>query len=236
MPNWCYTKVCFKGKPENINKLRADISKSTEWLHRNPSWCNIRYFLSLSNFDTLSYLNTVSNQYDYNFRGSVYDTYLESEECGEYLLYYPSFETAWWMDFGLLQIISMIYGVEFSAYSEEPNMGYYGKCKNGSIDIFDYDYNIIPDYEQLENAIENNPELDIDYNIPVKIGEANHEDIIDELKSYNIEFDITVIEDEKVPYIHGIYYHYIQGVAYEDDLHNRVHNYPELDLFNINIT
>ena len=241
MPNWCFTRVCFKGKPDNINRLRSDIAKATEWGYRNPLWCNIRYFLSLSGFDAVSYEQRMINKYipqmhDCNFRGNVFDTYLQSEECGEYLLYYPSFETAWWMDYGLLQIISINYNVEFSAYSDEPGMGYYGKCKNGSIDTYDYDYRIIPNYEQLEEAVENNPELEIDYDIPVKIGDSNIESIIEELKKHNIEYNIGHIEEEEAPKIYGIYYHYKYGVCYDDEIHNKIYNYPELDPFNINIT
>lgn len=232
MPNWCYTQVCFKGKPENIMRLKNNIELANEWSNRNSGFCNIRYFLSLSDFDTVSYIERFSNRYDCNFRGTVYDTALKPDECGEYLLYYPTLDTAWWIDYQLLQIISMIYDVEYSSYSEEPNMGYYSKCRNGNMDTYNFDYLIQPDYDQLEEAMDDDPQLELDYIIPVKIGEPDTDEVLDELKNRNIEFDIMSIENEYPPNIYGVYYHHIYGVTYDDDRYNKFYKYPELDPFN----
>lgn len=74
MPNWCYTQVCFKGNPENIMRLVKDVESSDEWNHKNGTlFCNLRYFLSLNNFDTVSYLQRYNNYFNSpNFRGYIY--------------------------------------------------------------------------------------------------------------------------------------------------------------------
>lgn len=233
MPNWCYTQVCFKGKPENIMRLKENIEAADEWSHRNPGFCNIRYFLYISGFDTMSYRMRFNSVLDSNFRGTVYGTHLKPEECGEYLLYYPTFDTAWYMDYQLLQIISMIYDVEFSAYSEEPNMDVFVKCKNGNVDTYDFDYVIRPDYDQLEEAIEDNPDLELYYNMPVKIGEPDTDKILDILKDLNIDFETADIAEDPVPIPYGVYYHYMNGVIYDNDNYNKFYRYPEVDPFNI---
>ena len=53
MPNWCTTSVAFKGKPEIINKLRENVQKATDWYYENSFFTSMRYFLSLSNFDSV---------------------------------------------------------------------------------------------------------------------------------------------------------------------------------------
>jgi hypothetical protein len=126
----------------------------------------------------------------------------------------------------------MIYDVEFSAYSEEPNMGIYTKCKNGSTNTYDFDYIIRPDYEQLEEAMENDPSFEMDYDIPVKIGEPDTDKILDTLKDLNIDFDTMNIVEDPIPIPYGVYYHYINGVIY-DDKSQKFWRYPELDPFNI---
>lgn len=233
MPNWCYTQVCFKGKPENIMRLKKDIEEANEWSHRNPNYCNIRYFLSLSGFDTISYQYRFNSVLDGNFRGTVYDTHSKPEEYPNYLLYYPSFDTAWYMDYQLLQIISIIYDVEFSAFSEEPNMGIFCKCGNGNIDTYNFDYIIRPDYEQLEEAMEDDPSLDIDYDIAVKIGEPDTDKILDTLNNLGIEFDTIDITEEPIPLPYGVYYHFMNGVIYDTENYKRIYQYPEVDPFNI---
>lgn len=136
------------------------------------------------------------------------------------------------MDYNVLQVISKIYDVEYSAYSEEPGMDIHTKCKNGSINTYDFDFSISPNYEDLELALDENPELDIDYDIPVKIGIDNIDSITKELKDNNIDYRITEIASIEPPDIYGVYYHYIYGVDYDDDLHNKIYRYPGLDRFN----
>lgn len=233
MPNWCYTQVCFKGKPDNIMRLKRDVELANEWSHRNPDFCNIRYFLSLSGFDTKSYEIKIDNILNSNFRGFIYDNALKPEECGSYILYYPTFETAWYMDNQLLQIISLIYDVEFSSYSEELNMGVFYKCRNGNVDTYDYDYLICPNYEQVEEIMEDDPLFEY-YDTPVKIGEPETDKILDDLKNHNIDFETVSIPEDPVPLIHGVYYHFMNGVIYDDE-NRKKYQYPEVDPFNIYI-
>lgn len=237
MPNWCYTRVCFKGKPENIIRLRKDIENAANFTKANPRYCNLRYLLSLNNFDTVSYLQRYKDSYDCNFRGSVYDYPYQPEENNGYLLYYPSFEMAWDMDYNVLQLISIIYGVEFSAYSEESGMGIRTKCKNGSIDTYDFDYTIIPDIEQFEDAINEDPEgLDLDYDNPVKYKSAEALEIKKILHDCNIEYDIQEIEEVPVPIPYGVYYHYIYGVRFDTEFDKIWNGYPYSDPFNRYLT
>lgn len=237
MPNWSYARICFKGKPDDINRLRENVSKATKWSYKNPYWTNLRYFFSLSGFDSVSYRERFSTYYDRNFRGNILDTWLKSEEDGEYLLYYPSMESAWWTDYEVLQLITMLYNVEFSAYSEEPGIGIYDKCKNGTIDTYDFDYSIVPDYEQFEAAIDEDPDgLDLDYDNPVKNGSEEEKEILKILRDHNIDYDARVIDNIPVPVPYGVYYHYIYGVCYDKNKDNINYNYPDLDPFNINIT
>ena len=238
MPNWSCASICFRGKPDDINRLRTNVAKATDWHRQNPYWCNLRYFFHLSGFDTVSYKERFS-VYDRNFRGSIFDSHLESDEDGEYLLYYPSMESAWWTDYEVVQLISMIYNLEFSAYSEEPGMGIYDKCRNGELDTYEYDYDYIitPDYEQFEAALEEDPEgLYLGYDNPVKIGSSEEKEILKILKDCNIDYHTKEIETIPTPIPYGVYYHYNYGVCYDDDHHNRFYNYPDLDPFNINIT
>lgn len=237
MPNWCYTQVCFKGKPENIIRLSEDIKKSMEWYYENNyNFCNVRYLLSLSNFDTVSYLERYYPSYFAlipNFRGSAFNTNCIIEECDDGdLLYYPYFEMAWNTDYELLQIISMNYNVEFSAYSEECGMGIRHTCRNCDMDIYNFDRVIIPNYEQLEEFNEsNNYSLDIDYTNAVKKGSDDEKELLYTLKSSNIEYNTEIIPSADVPDIYGIYYDYIYGVDYDDGRY-RLSKYPGIDRFN----
>lgn len=233
MPNWCCSRVCFKGRNENIKRLQNDIELANEYAHRNPMFCNIRYFLSLNGFDIVSYKERFDRYEDTNFRGNIYSTVLAPEEYGEYSLYYPYLETAWWMDNGLLQIISLIYDVKYSCFSEEPGMGIYTKCRNSELDVYDYDYCIRPDAEQLEEAVDNDPQFEMDYIIPVKIGEPDTDEVLDLLKERNIDFEIEKIDEETPRDPYGVYYHYTIGVTYDKEPNWR--DYPELDPFNIYI-
>jgi hypothetical protein len=130
----------------------------------------------------------------------------------------------------------MIYGVDFAAYSEETGMGLYSTCRNCDMDIFDYDRVIIPDSEQFENAIEEDPEgLDIDYTNPVKSNSKEEKEIIGILNDCNIQYYTEPIEEVPVPFPYGVYYHYMKGVIYDNDIDIKHYRYPELDPFNIYI-
>lgn len=224
MPNWCITSVAFKGKPENIKRLYDDIQKVTEWAGDNPFYCNMRYLLYLNNFDTVSYIQRYPDRWIApNFRGSAYDyrrfPYEDLPKCEDGdVVYYTTLEMAWNTDYELLQIISMIYDVEFSAFSEEPNMDIYTRCGNGLIDDFDYTHIIRPDYDQFEEfQEESNYSLDIDYINAVKNGSSEMTSIIEELKKNGIEFTTETVQHVLTPKIYGIYYHYIYGVDYDGD-------------------
>lgn len=241
MPNWCYTQVCFKGKPEDIQRLANDIRKATEFYHRNTMYTNLRYFLRLNGFDTVSYLerfpgrsleNLFSDMYPPSFRGSVFDDNIKIENNGEYAYYRVYFEMAWNMDYHVLSVISKLYNVEFSAYSEETGMQIYHKCKNGSVDEYQYDFIVLPDYEQLEDEMERDPKFDAVYEIPVYSNDYRDDEDVKELIKRGISYDIENIEVVPAPIIFGIYYKYIYGVIYDDDLHNKFYLYPEIDPFN----
>lgn len=240
MPNWCYTQVCFRGKPENIERLAKDVDKATEFLRNNRGYCNIRYFMQLNNFDTVSYRERFQNKYiphyyDCNFRGSVYSANYDIEDVTEegYISYYPTFEMAWYTDYQLLQIISMIYDVKFSAYSEETGCQIYDKCRNDeSIDEYDFDFIISPDYEQYEEALEEGIDLDMCYVNPVKDGDADMTYILKTLTSHDIKYDIQSVEALPVPSPFGVYYHYLYGVIFDTDIEMKFCRYPETDEFN----
>lgn len=241
MPNWCYTQVCFKGKPENIKRLEKDVEAATIFHRNNRSFCNIRYFMHLNGFDTVSYAERYINKYipryyDCNFRGSVIDSEEEYELKDGLMVYYPTFEMAWYTDFQLLQLISMIYDVTFSAYSEEPGCQVYEKCKNDdSIDEYDFDCIISPDYDQFEEALEcdyDHEIEDIGYDNLVKEGDSDYNRIINTLKKHDIEYCIKNIECYPAPTPYGIYYHYMYGVVFDTDTEIKFCRYPEIDEFN----
>ena len=240
MPNWCYTQVCFRGKPENIERLIKDVEAATKFHSNNRLFCNIRYFMHLNGFDTVSYYERfknkyIPNYYDCNFRGSIIDGEEYEEEDG-LVSYYPTFEMAWYTDYQLLQLISMIYDVKFSAYSEEPGCEIYDKCRNdSSIDEYDFDYIISPDYEQFEEALEcdyNHEIEDLGYDNPVKDGDPEAEDMIRTLEKHGIEYNIKPIQSYPVPTPFGVYYHYTYGVIYDTNENYQFFRYPELDPFN----
>ena len=227
MPNWCMTNVCFKGKPENIQRLRRDIEKTAKWTKEHGKYfCNLRYFLSLNNFDPVSYQRC-------NFRGNTYD--YNTNQDPESTEYYTLFEMAWYTDYEILQLISVLYDVEFSAYSEEPGMGIYEKCRNGNIDTYDFDYVISPDYDQFEKALDEDPDgiEELCYSNPVKIGSSDEKDIIDLLNDCGIKYDIINIDNWDAPNIYGVYYQLIYGVDYDNIETGFVpHRYPGIDRFN----
>ena len=234
MPNWCYTQVCFRGKPENIERLIKDVEKASKFRDDNKCFCNVRYFMHLNDFDIVSYRER-PHFYDCNFRGSIMDGEEYEEENG-LVSYYPTFEMAWYTDFHLLQLISMIYDVKFSAYSEEPGCEVYDKCRNDtSIEEYDFDYIISPDYDQFEEALESdyNHEIgDLGYDNPVKDGDPDAENMIRTLEKHGIEYEIKPIESCPVPIPYGVYYHYNYGVIYDTDTDKKFFRYPEIDEFN----
>ena len=235
MPNWCMTNVCFKGKPENINKLKDAISNANDWGHENPMFCSVRHLLSLADFDTVSYLQRYPNYYSQpRFRGNVYDTCRPCTECEDGdILYHPVFEMAWNTDYTTMQLLSKIYGVEFSAYSVEDGMDFRHKCRNGDVDYNDYDYTIYPDMENLPEDIDEDDVYDkYDYGIPVKRGSNIEKDLLEEFKLDRITPEFREIDEADIPDIFGVYYHYIYGVAYDDEI-PLSRNYPGSDPFNI---
>lgn len=237
MPNWCYAQVAFKGKTNKIKRLAKDISKAEKFNKQyGLQWMNLRYFFALNNFDTVSFAERYCMPlegfpdfpyYSCNFRANIYDAIIEKIN-GESILY-TTFESAWYMDYKVLQIISMIYEVQYSAYAEEEGMGSFTKCNNG-IDTYDYDYIIRPDYDQFEKLLEDDPDTEIRYINPVKREEEDN--ILDELEEYNIPYDTQIIEEEQPPLIYGVYYRYTPGVIYVD---HPERYYPGLPPFNINI-
>ena len=234
MPNWCITSVVFKGEKDNIKRLVNDIRKTIEWSHQNPYYCNMRYFMHISNFDTVSYIQRYPDYYlAPNFRGNIIGSSLECEECddGEYK-YYATLEMAWNTDYEILQLISTFYNVKYSAYSEECGMGIFTTCSNGLVDDYDYNFIISPDFNQFEDFQEENDyKLDLDYHNPVKNCSDEANEIIDTLRMYNINFGIEPIKRVYRPKVYGVYEHYIYGIDYdEDNLWNN--NYPGLDRFN----
>lgn len=235
MPNWCITEVAFKGNSDNINRLIEDISKATEWGHENPRFCNIRHLLSLGGFDTVSYLQRYPNYYNQpRFRGNVYGEMRPIIECEDKdQLYHPVFEMAWDTDYTVLQLLSKIYGLEFSAFSEECGMDIRHKCRNGDVDFNDYDYCICPDMNNLPEGIEEDDIYDkYDYSIPVKHGSDMEKDLLEEFKFDGISPIFKEIPEVDVPDIYGVYYHYIYGVAYDDDNNSFNATYPGSDPFN----
>lgn len=241
MPNWCYTQVCFRGKPENIERLIKDVEAAIKFGQDHRTYCNIRYFMHLNGFDTVSYRERfqnkyIHNYYDCNFRGSVIEGEDYEEDDG-LISYYPTFEMAWYTDYQLLQLISMIYNVKFSAYSEEPGCEVYDKCRNDdSIDEYNFDYIISPDYDQFEEALESDncsKEIeDIGYYTAVKDGDSEGEDIIRTLEKHNIEYNIIPIQNYPVPTPYGVYYHYMYGVIFDTERDEKFFRYPEIDPFN----
>lgn len=234
MPNWCNTSVAFKGKHENIKRLCDDIEKACLWSQNNPFFCNVRYLLYLNNFDTVSYIQRYpGTRWDApNFRGSAYYASKIDECDSDESILYAQFEMAWNTDYELLQIISMLYNVEFSAFSEEPNMDIYTRCGNGLIDDYDYTHIIRPYYDQFEEFQEESDyALDIDYINAVKNGSSEMTDIINQLTENGIEFTTEKVKHILTPKIYGVYYHYIHGVDYDSD-HKWNNEYPGTERFN----
>ena len=214
MPNWCYTQICFKGKEEDIQRLHNDIQKCLQFDKRNPWHCNLYYFYALNGIECTSYANK-SDGYNGMFRGYFYDSYIEDGDNSTHL--YATLDTAWSIDYEIIFLICKMYNVEFSAYSEEPNMDIFMTCHNTKRPYYDYDTLIRPDYDQFDEAIEKEPNFDLDW---YRAGNRNDtwlQDYIDELKFRNIEYSIESIYEanyDDFP-IQGVYYSTLpEGVTY----------------------
>lgn len=209
MPNWCYTTASFKGKPENILRLANDIYKSIEWMRNNNySHCNIGYFFSLNGFDIKLYNKNYPKNESIQLRCSIAEDYpLRLEYYGSFAVIYPIFESAWYMDYNILHLISLIYNVEFSAYSEEPNMDLFAKCKNGFENTYDYDYVLRLDPDAVDEILEYDSNCDLDYNMAIKENDPHTKFIMNEIKENNIEYTKeTIYNDHYGSTIHGVYY------------------------------
>jgi hypothetical protein len=218
MPNWAYTAVCFKGKVEDIQRLNDDIIKATEYERENNyKYINLWHFFSLSGFDVKSYLNRRHSRSlgIPNFRGSIREPRIEIKEDYAYL--FPYIETAWDMDYNILYLIAAHYNVEFSAYSEEPSNGYYEKCRNSELDIYDYDIAISPDWEELE-ILEEETNIYFDPTLAGKRNEPEIIETIEYLNKNNVEHETYEIpENLDGLNVYGVYYGPpVPGVTYDD--------------------
>lgn len=236
MPNWCCTDVCFRGAPENINKLCEDINSSIKWMIQNKyKYVNLYYFFSLNGLNVEDYLNKYTKRIylgdpfgkqlwfplRISFRGSVIEsTRPVINNQNETSTIYTTFEIAWNTDYEILSLISTFYNVEFSAYSEEPSMGIFTKCSNCNMEN-DYDYDIIvsPDYEQAEEVMEKYPDLEL-YRTPFKLNDPEYKYFIQKLDDNKIEYSIDKIEEINSDelYVYGVYYEPVNGVTYDDVL------------------
>lgn len=205
MPNWCYTQACFTGEPYNIYKLKKDIDEAMMWRATNKYYCNFRYFFNINGFN----IDLYKRQYDYDLltRGYFINASLSFEYPGNMVKprLYVTMDTAWDMDYRVLQLISIIYDVKFSAYSEEPMMGVYTKCRNSNDDNYDYDFTINV-YSDSDEVIEKMDDLELDYYTPFKNGNPESERLIKTLKENGIQYRIENVEGYQCPLISGIYY------------------------------
>ena len=206
MPNWCWTKSCFIGNKEDIERFNKDIENSIEWYGNNDyKYTNISHLLELNDFYTNQYNNSPNVEYSMNFRGSVIYNPKDAEkrDNGEYAIY-PEFETAWNTDYNVLHLLSRLYNLKFSAYSEEPSMGVYTKCRNCADTTNDYICTIIPDGDQLD---EHDLLDDIPYTIPVKLQDTETLDMIKLLNERHIDYNTyEIFEDFNKPKLYGVYY------------------------------
>lgn len=207
MPNLCYTDICFKGKLENICRLVNDVLRSVKYMKEtNYKYYNIGYFLSLSNFD-LDIYNNDPNTKDIQRRCSIIGDYPLNIECYEdYAIAHLHCESAWYMDYNIFYLISLLYQVEFSAYSEEPCMDYYEKGKNGTEDTYDYDRILHLDADKVEYELDINKSTILDYHMPVKSDSYYTESLIDYIDERGIPYEEETIPKCDESTIHGIYY------------------------------
>ena len=219
MPNWAYTAVCFKGKVEDIQRLNNDIVEAMNYEKEDGyKHVNLWHFFSLSGFDVESFLNRYKGKFSRpNFKGSIRQHYPKVEIDGEYAYLYPYIETAWGMDYNILYLIASHYNVIFSAYSEEPSMEYYEKCRNSSLDTFDYDIAITPDWDQLEE-LDKDSDIYFDPTLAGKKTEQEIKETLDYLNKNNIDYETYDIpENNEGLNIYGVYYGPpVPGVTYDD--------------------
>lgn len=223
MPNWCMTRAHFRGDTENIFRLNKDIQDSMKYQKENDyKYLNLPYFFSLNNFDVNAYSNKFKTMlpgiFSTNFRGNISldDITIMDIDDNNLASIYPTFETAWDIDYDVLRLISMMYNLEFSAYSEEFGMGFCVKCRNGDLDTYDYDIAISPDYSQIYDQDEEY-QKEIDYcDFAGKLDSDEIEKSIKLLKERNIDYNIyPVPEEDRESKIYGVYYDPIPGVIYD---------------------
>lgn len=207
MPNWCITDATFKGKRENIHRLDADMKRARQWTIENPGYCNVSYFLSLSGFDTVNYVNRYNDSIlaSPSFRGKVVYSTIEDVDDDESTLL-ASFEMAWYTHYELIKIISQNYNVGACAYSEEPSFDIFTSYSDGDLN-YDYDIVVRPDYDQAEEYMKNNPGTDV-YYIPYSKYDTEYNEYIDFLNKNNIDYDVIDIE-KFTPndiQLYGVYY------------------------------
>lgn len=209
MPNWCYTAACLKGDSINIEKLFEDIKLAEQYEKDNKyRYVNLWHFFSLKGLNVEHYLNRYKSRWDRpNFRGSIHNGIIFKKDANTI---YVHFDTAWTMSYDILRLICGLYNLTaFSAYSEEPNMGYFTKCNYNDY-TYDYDVYICPDWEDLEAN-------DIDGEDMVLVGKNDDKDIIETLKflkENNIDHHVNNIYEDDYTDIFGIYYEPIRGVLY----------------------
>lgn len=235
MPNWCYTDVCFRGNPENINKLYDDIHSSIIWMRENKyNYVNLFYFFSLNNFDAETYLNRYTKRLylgnsighhmwfplRISFRGSFVDySAITNNDDGTCTLN-AVLEMAWNTDYEILHLISIMYNVKFSAYSEELGMGIHTKCRNCDLQDFNFDIVVYPDSEQAEEFMDKFHDADGElYPTAFKLNDPEYNNFIKFLNDTDIDYytqDVVEINANELA-VYGVYYDPITGVTYEDN-------------------
>ena len=221
MPNWCYTEICFTGEPYNIYKLKRDIDESIQWGLLNPRYCSLIYFLSIRGFDSAMYNEQHKRIDNIMTRGYFINTSISFEYPGNMIKpkLYATMDTAWYIDYKLLQLISILYDVKFSSYSSEPNMWDFSTCKNDDNNEFDYDYilGLEPETDDDFRKIEDlELDYDINYEMPFKDGDPNAEKIAKILDDNNISYTNDDIARRNPEPIYGMYYDLISGIHYDE--------------------
>lgn len=206
MANSCFTSVCFSGDPYNIYKLSKDIQETLEWSSINYSYWNINYFFNINGVDLFRYNKSHDHRDHISVRSSIVNFKLLFEYPGSMNMpkLYVGIDSAWDIDYGILSLISMIYNLEFSAYSEEPNLDVFEKCRNGKDTYFDYDYAIRIDIENDKDFYRID-DIGLGYINPCKSGDEEAS-IIKQLKDNNFNYEKEMVTEIDPPLLYGIYY------------------------------
>ncbi len=153
MPNWCYGNVDFYGRSENIYKFIEDV-KSTMNYEKSNGYrrCNMWFFLEKSGFNPDAYLKTQDTKIRPTLDGVDGDAWLKDTlvrckstnfrayYCDEPYLWFDrcgiaactvGIDSAWDLDVGLLNLISLRYNILYTFQADEVGMGLYYKGKNG---------------------------------------------------------------------------------------------------------